>query len=248
MDHYFQIGAIDAAECECSRPTRRSATSPGARRAMTLDPRHRDRLPSPRPPREDRHNPRRAVRRTCVARHRRRVERARTARPRYPVPARRRAARAAEGDAPDLPADVARRRQPLRRRALPPRGPDERATGPDQAASADHDRRRGRRKPLRLVARYADANNLFPTPTCATSSTCCARTARKTAATTTRSPRPSTSSSTWARRARRRPRSSTSSAADPLGFQAAIGAVADVTQVTPLEVIAADVIPAVARL
>jgi hypothetical protein len=33
-----------------------------------------------------------------------------------------------------------------------------------------------------------------------------------------------------------------------MGFGAAIGAVANVWQVTPLEVIAADVIPAVARL
>ena len=72
----------------------------------------------------------------------------------------------------------------------------------------------GERKTLRLVARYADACNLFPTPDpWPISSTCCARTATPRAATTTRSPRPATSSSTWARRAKRRPRWSTSSAA-----------------------------------
>jgi len=54
-----------------------------------------------------------------LARYRRGLERGRVARARHPVPAGRRAVRAAGGDAADLPADVPRRRLPVRGPALP---------------------------------------------------------------------------------------------------------------------------------
>jgi F420-dependent oxidoreductase-like protein len=107
----------------------------------------------------------------------------------------------------------------------------------------------GEKKTLRLVAKYADACNLFPTPDLARkldvlrahceaegrdydeiTKTCyfvfdVGEKGEKAAEVTDR----------------------LGQLAD-LGFQAAIGAVANVWQVTPLEVMAADVIPAVSRL
>ena len=59
------------------------------------------------------------VRRSRVPRSRRRLVRARAPGARSPVPAGRGAVRAARGDAADLPADVERRRGPVRRQALP---------------------------------------------------------------------------------------------------------------------------------
>ena len=63
-------------------------------------------LPLPGPVGEGRDDARRAVRRPGLARHRRRLERGRVARPRVPVPAARRAVRDARGDAPDRARDV----------------------------------------------------------------------------------------------------------------------------------------------
>ena len=107
----------------------------------------------------------------------------------------------------------------------------------------------GERKTLRLVARYADACNLFPTPDLAhkldvlrahcdaegrdydeITKTCyfifdVGEKGEKTAEVIDRLGQMA-----------------------ELGFEVAIGAVANVWQVTPLEVIAADVIPAVASL
>ncbi len=105
---------------------------------------HRRHLPAARHPRQDRDDAGRAVRRAGLARHRRGVERGGVARARHPVPAGRRAVRAARGNPADLPADVARRREPVPRRALHPGAAAELAAVPDQAAPADHDRRRGR--------------------------------------------------------------------------------------------------------
>ena len=71
----------------------------------------------------------------------------------------------------------------------------------------------GEKKTLRLVAKYAQACNLFPGPwSSAASSRCCASTASARAGTTTRSRRPPCSASTSAPRARRPGRSSISSA------------------------------------
>ena len=108
----------------------------------------------------------------------------------------------------------------------------------------------GERKTLRFVARYAQACNLFPGPDLARKldvlrAHCEAegRDLRRDHAS------PATSSSTRAPRARRPARSSTSSARSPRwASQAAIGAVARVWEVTPLEIIGSEVIPAVASL
>ena len=72
------------------------------------------------------------------------LERGGVARPRHPVPAGRRAVRAARGDAADLPADVARRREAVPGQALPARAAAELAAVAVPAAPADHDRRRRR--------------------------------------------------------------------------------------------------------
>ena len=65
--------------------------------------------------------------------HRRGLVRARAPRPRRALPAGERAVRAARGDAPDLPADVERRRRPLRGQALPA-GRDDLLAAADPAA------------------------------------------------------------------------------------------------------------------
>ena len=105
---------------------------------------------------QDRHDARRPVGRAGRAGHRRRLVRARAPRPRRAVPAARRALRAARGGDPDLPADVERRRRPVRRPALPARRD---AVPPAPVSSprpADHDRRRRRAEdaaPRRAVRR-----------------------------------------------------------------------------------------------
>ena len=85
---------------------------------------------------------RRAVRGPRLARHRGRVERGGGARARPAVPADRRAVRAAGGGAADLPADVERRRRPVRGQALPARAHAQLAAAAAPAAPADPDRRR----------------------------------------------------------------------------------------------------------
>ncbi len=73
----------------CSRATRPWASWPAhtsTRRAAAAG--HRRHLPPPRPAGEDRDDPRRALRRSRHARHRRRLVRARAPRPRRAVPAR----------------------------------------------------------------------------------------------------------------------------------------------------------------
>ena len=106
----------------------------------------------------------------------------------------------------------------------------------------------GERKTLRFVARYADACNLFPGPDWPASWTCCAPTATPRGATTTRSPRPALHLDVGEKGEKPAEVIDQLGRLAELGFQVAIGAVANVWQVTPLEVIAADVIPAVARL
>ena len=111
-----------------------------------------------------------------------------------PVPAHLRAVRAARGDAADLPPDVERRRRPLRRAGT--------TSSPRPSAS----RRRsapaarriliggsGERKTLRLVAKYADACNLFGFEPARwpTRSRCSTGTARPRVATRPRSSAPS---------------------------------------------------------
>ena len=107
----------------------------------------------------------------------------------------------------------------------------------------------GERKTLRLVARYADACNLFPTPDLARKlevlrAHCEAEGRDYDAITKTcyfifdvgeKGEKAGEVVDSLGRLAE-------------MGFQAAIGAVANVWQVTPLEVIASDVIPAVANL
>ena len=173
-----------------------------------------------------------------------------SARPGRAVPADRRAVRAAGGDAADLPADVARRREPLPREALPAGPAAQLAAAADQAAPADPDRRLWRAEDAAAGGPVRPGLQPVPRPgRWRTSWTCCASTARRSAATTTRSRRPCYSCTTSARRARRRPRSWTSWARWPRwASSAAIGAVRQVWDVTPLEVIGSKVIPAVASL
>ena len=110
--------------------------------------------------------------------------------PRRPVLSDRGAARAARGDAPDLPADVERRRRAVRGEALPARRDAERAAVDPAAASADHDR--GRRRAEAAAARREVRGCEQPLPyldraRCSTSSTCSHATARRSAATGRRS-------------------------------------------------------------
>ena len=97
----------------------------------------------PGPAGQDRHDPRRAVRRSGDARHRRGLVRPRAPRPRSAVPAARRALRATGGDAADRPPDVERRRRTLRRPALLAGRDDQRAAGHHATPPAHHDRRHG---------------------------------------------------------------------------------------------------------
>ena len=118
------------------------------------------------------------------------------------------------------------------------------------AAPADHDRRR--RASARRCAWWPATPRpatCSPARTWPASWTCCARTARPRGATTTRSRRPATSSSTSAEKGER-----ADAVVDQLGalaemgFGAAIGSVANVWDVTPLEIIGSEVIPQVAGL
>ena len=136
---------------------------------------HRRHLPPPRSARQDRHHPRRALRRAGRARHRRRLVRARAPRPRRAVPAVGRAVRAPRGDPADLPADVERRRRPVR-------------TAPTTSSPRPSARRRRSARPTRASSSAAAASGrrcgsspATPTPaTCSphrptrwpTSSTC----------------------------------------------------------------------------
>ena len=164
MDHWFQMEALGGPRrTRCSRATRRSASWPACTERMRLGllVTGRD-LPPSRAAGQDGHDARRALRRPGPARHRRRLVRARAPGARRAVPAAGRALRAARGDAADLPADVERRRRPLRRPPLP-------AGRDDLPAAAGAASPRppiliggsGEKKTLRLVAQYADACNLF---------------------------------------------------------------------------------------
>ena len=167
-----------------------------------------------------------------------------------PVPAGGRAVRAAGGDAADLPADVARRRdRPIHGKHYQL----ERPLNSPQALSKPHPPIMigggGERKTLRLVARYAQACNLFPGPDLARkldvlrahcdaegrdydeiTKTCyfifdVGEKGEKTAEMVDQL-----------------------GGLAEMGFQAAIGAVANVWEVTPLEIIGSQVIPQVASL
>ena len=252
MDHFFQIRRSARPITRCSRPTPRSATwPPNTARAKLLtlvtgvtyrDPGHA---------REDHDHARRAVRRPGVARHRRGLERGGVARARHPVPAGRRAVRAAGGDAADLPADVARRRQPLPRQALPAGADAELAAAADQAAPADpHRRRRARRRRCAWWPSTPHACNLFARPRAGPQAR------RAAGALRGRGPRLRRDREDRLLRLRRRregrergPGRGPAQRAGRAGLPAPRSAgCANVWDITPLEVIGSEVIPAVAPL
>ncbi len=145
MDHVWQIQHARAAGARDARGLH-DARLPGrpdlAGRAAGLGDRRG--LPGAGTARQDRHDPRRALRGPGLARYRRRLERAGGAWARAPLPAAERAVRAARGGAADLPADVERRRRPVRRCALPARAHPQLAAVVDPPAPADPDRRKWR--------------------------------------------------------------------------------------------------------
>ncbi len=166
MDHWFQMEHFGRSRTtRCSRATRRSASWPAKTERIRLEPDgHRCHLPAPGSAREDRHHARRAVRRSRDARRRRRLVRARAQGPR-----RRRSRRSASGSSGS------------RRRSRSASRCGATTTGPTTASTTSSPRRSARRarsqsprppiliggggekKTLRLVARYADACNLFAT-------------------------------------------------------------------------------------
>ena len=148
MDHVWQIGPLGPPERADARGLHDAGVPRGAhlpgRAAGLGDGRE---LPGPRAAGQDRH-----ARWTCcraagrwlgigAAWNERGGRRARPA-----LPADRRAVRAAGGDAADLPADVERRRRPVRGRALPAGPHAELAAAAAPAAPADPDRRRRARR------------------------------------------------------------------------------------------------------
>ena len=179
----------------CWRATRPSGFLAGQTQTHASRPAgHRGHLPPPRSAGQDRHHPRRALRRPGPARHRRRLVRARAPRPRRPVPAAGRAVRAARGDPADLPADVERRRRPVPRPPLPARR--------DHLLTAARSARPTRRSSSAAAASArrcawspatpTRATCSPPTPTRSpTSSTCSPATATPRAATPPRSSAPS---------------------------------------------------------
>ena len=175
----------------CSRATPASASSPAHTstvRAAAAG--HRRDLPPPRPARQDRLDARRALRRPRRARHRRRLVRAgapgarRTVSRRWPSGSsgsRRRCRSCARcGATTTAPTSGSTTSSPRRSTRRSRCGPPPIMVGGG-----------GEKKTLRLVAKYADACNLFAGPTrrsrprSHTSSTCCASTARGRAPTTT---------------------------------------------------------------
>ena len=146
--------------------------------------RHRDHVPQPRAPREDRRDARRAVGRARDVRPRRGVVRARAPPLRLGLPAARRALRAPRGRARAAAAHVGQGRAALR-------GPHDHRRGgdllPAAAAGAHPDpRRRLGRAQARCGSSRATptpaTSSAIPTP-CATRSPCCTSTARPRAAT-----------------------------------------------------------------
>ena len=198
MDHYLQLDFLAGAERPDARGLHDARLPRRAHlvgRAAAADD-GRD-LPPPRAAGQDRVDPRRALRRAGRPRHRRGLVRARAPRPRRPLPAAGRAVRAAGGDPARSSvrcgatttaryvgkhyqlAETINSPQPLRT----PHPPIMVGGG-------------GEQKTLRLVARYADACNVFAgrgagPERSRTSSPCCASGASGRAGPTTRSARPS---------------------------------------------------------
>ena len=173
------------------------------------------------------------------------LERGGVARPGHPVPARRRAVRAAGGGAADLPADVARRRVALPRQALPAGAAAEPPAAAVPAAPADHDRRRRRAQDAAARGPLRPGLQPVPRPGPGPQAGRAARALRG------RGPGLRRDREDLLlpvrrrrRRARTRPRSSTSSAGWPSWASARPSAsVANVWDITPLEVIGSEVIP-----
>ena len=115
----------------------------------------------------------------------------------HPVPAGRRAVRAAGGDAADLPADVARRPGPLPRQALPAGAAAQLAAGPVPAAPADPDRRLGRAEDAAVRGPLRPGVQPVPRPRSRPQARRAARALRRRGPRLRRDPsRPATSSST----------------------------------------------------
>ena len=161
MDHFLQIPQVGR-EWQEMLDSYTDARVPGRRdrEGQARRARHRHHLPERRPPRQDRGDARRAVRRPGDLRSRRRVVRARARRVRLGVPAPRPAVRQARGRAataaPDVGQGLARfdgATTTVAEAMCYPRPLQEHV--PLLVGGG------GEKRTLRLVAQYADACNLF---------------------------------------------------------------------------------------
>ena len=169
MDHFFQIRSIGRPE----EPMLEGFTTLGYLAALTQRARlgpdgRRHPLPPARPVAEGRHHARRAVRRARLVRHRRGLERGGEQGAGLPDAAARGAFRAARGDAPLRARRLDRARPARGARSGAARVEASRLLNAPQALSRPHPPilvgGGGELKTLKLVARYADACNVFGSP------------------------------------------------------------------------------------